>query len=253
MVLRVAAANIAFNPTTLDDAPAGEPFAIEFDNQDPGIPHNVEIRDPGGAPVFTGEIFNGAATRTYNVPALEAGDYTFVCTVHPNMTGTLKVSSNELAPHRRPVWRSPRPAAELREPAPEVARAGVMTAPALGAGTPRRRVLFGLLDADSWSWATIKALFWFVAIIMLLGYIPDRAYYFTVFSTIDLGINVVSPVNLCPPENRICPVPSPPGAALPWEPSPPELGAAGAARPMAPPSSRAPISCSSAAPTARPP
>ena len=59
---------------------------------------------------------------------------------------------------------------------------------------------------------------------MLLGYIPDRAYYFTVFSTIDLGINVVSPINLCPPENKDLPCPVPAGAALPWEPSPPELG-----------------------------
>ena len=99
-----------------------------------------------------------------------------------------------------------------------------MTAPALGAGTTRRRVLFGLLDADSWSWASIKAIFWFIAIIMLLGYIPDRAYYFTVFSTIDLGINVVSPINLCPPENEDLPCPVPAGAALPWEPTAPELG-----------------------------
>ena len=35
----------------------------------------------------------------------------------------------------------------------------------------------------------LKAAFWFVVIIFMLGYIPDRAYYFTVFSTIDLGIN----------------------------------------------------------------
>ena len=50
----------------------------------------------------------------------------------------------------------------------------------------RNRVLFGLLDADGWTWASLKAAFWFVVIIMLLGYIPDRAYYFTVFSTIDV-------------------------------------------------------------------
>ena len=36
-----------------------------------------------------GEIFNGVETRTYDVPALPAGTYGFVCTVHPNMTGTL--------------------------------------------------------------------------------------------------------------------------------------------------------------------
>ena len=99
-----------------------------------------------------------------------------------------------------------------------------MAAPALGPGvTPRRRALFGLLDADSWSWASLKATFWFVVIILLLGYIPDRAYYFTVFSTIDVGILAVSPVNLCPPENRSLPCPPPPGAAIPWDLNPQEL------------------------------
>jgi len=29
--------------------------------------------------------------KTYDVPALAAGTYQFVCTVHPNMIGTLKV------------------------------------------------------------------------------------------------------------------------------------------------------------------
>ena len=36
-----------------------------------------------------GDDFKGVATRDYQVPALAAGEYTFVCTVHPNMTGTL--------------------------------------------------------------------------------------------------------------------------------------------------------------------
>ncbi len=99
-----------------------------------------------------------------------------------------------------------------------------MTEQTLGAGsTPRRRVLFGLLSADGWSWAGLKALFWFITIILLLGYIPDRAYYFTVFSTIDLGINAVSPINFCPPSNQDIPCPAPPGAVLPWQPAPTEL------------------------------
>ncbi len=41
--------------------------------------------------VFKGDIITGPAKTTYNVPALAAGAYTFVCSVHPNMTGTLKV------------------------------------------------------------------------------------------------------------------------------------------------------------------
>ena len=96
-----------------------------------------------------------------------------------------------------------------------------MTQQAIGAG--RRRVLFGLLDGEGWTWASIKAAFWFVVIVMLLGYIPDRAYYFTVFPTIDLGVLVWSPVNFCPPTNRSLPCPPPVGATLPWDPSPTQL------------------------------
>ena len=33
-----------------------------------------------------------SATKTYDVPALAAGAYAFICTVHPNMTGTLTVN-----------------------------------------------------------------------------------------------------------------------------------------------------------------
>ncbi len=72
-------------------APADTPFQIEFDNQDVGTPHNIEIKDASGAVVFKGEIFAGPAVKTYDVPALPAGTYPFVCTVHPNMIGTLTV------------------------------------------------------------------------------------------------------------------------------------------------------------------
>ena len=89
-VLKVVAVGIKFDVKELS-APADAAFQIEFDNQDAGIPHNVEIKDANGQSVFKGELFNGAAVRTYDVPALAAGTYTFICTVHPNMTGTLKV------------------------------------------------------------------------------------------------------------------------------------------------------------------
>ncbi|HEX6787416.1 MAG TPA: hypothetical protein VF076_09460 [Acidimicrobiales bacterium] len=87
----------------------------------------------------------------------------------------------------------------------------------------RRRAFFGLFDADGWGWASVKAIFWFVVMIMLLGYLPDRAYYFTVQKTVDLGLLLWSPINFCPPENLTLPCPAPAGATLPWQPSPTEI------------------------------
>ena len=98
------------------------------------------------------------------------------------------------------------------------------TTKALPTGTvARRRAFFGALDADGWTWAGLKAFFWFIVIILLLGYIPDRAYYFTVNRTIDLGIMVWSPINLCPAENGGLPCPAPAGALEPWQTSPSQL------------------------------
>jgi len=88
--------------------------------------------------------------------------------------------------------------------------------------TARRRAFFGLFNADGWPWSFVKALFWFVVIIVMLGYIPDRAYYFTVQRTVDVGLLAWSPVNLCPPENTTLPCPVPAGATMPWYPGPAE-------------------------------
>jgi mono/diheme cytochrome c family protein/plastocyanin len=88
--LQIAALNIQYDKTDLE-APANAAFAIDFDNQDAGIPHNVAIKDASGADVFKGEIVTGPTKTTYQVPALAAGTYTFYCSVHPNMTGTLTI------------------------------------------------------------------------------------------------------------------------------------------------------------------
>ena len=90
VVLKISAQGIAYDTDTLE-VPANTPFQIEFTNNDAGIPHNVAIHEgtPTGAEVWKGDIFNGVETRVYDVPALPAGTYGFVCTVHPNMTGTL--------------------------------------------------------------------------------------------------------------------------------------------------------------------
>ena len=71
--------------TTTDvSGPAGKPFSLAFDNEDQGTPHNVNIKKPDGSDAFKGEIFTGVATKVYQVPALPAGTYPFVCDRPPD-------------------------------------------------------------------------------------------------------------------------------------------------------------------------
>jgi plastocyanin len=89
-LVSISALGVKFEQATVT-APAGTPFQISFENKDPGTPHNVALYlgSPTGAELFKGPIFNGVATRVYDIPALDAGAYAFVCTVHPTMVGTL--------------------------------------------------------------------------------------------------------------------------------------------------------------------
>jgi len=87
--VQISALNIAFEQTSAT-APADAPFTIHFNNKE-AVPHNVNVKDSSGASKFKGDIVTGPKEVDYQVPALPAGDYTFVCDVHPNMTGTLKV------------------------------------------------------------------------------------------------------------------------------------------------------------------
>jgi plastocyanin len=72
--------------------PADTPFEIAFDNQDPGVPHNVFIaEEEGGANLFEGTTVNGPGVATYAIEdPLAEGEYFFFCSVHPTtMTGTM--------------------------------------------------------------------------------------------------------------------------------------------------------------------
>ena len=73
-------------------APAGKPFAIKFVNG-ASLDHDVDIRLQDGTVVVDNPITAGGATSTYTIKALEAGTYTFICSIHPipAMTGTLTV------------------------------------------------------------------------------------------------------------------------------------------------------------------
>ena len=90
--IQITAQGVAYQPTTLTTK-ADAAFHIDFKNQDPGTPHNVTIHkdSPTGQELFKGEVFSGIGEKTYDVPALPAGTYAYVCTVHPSMIGTLTV------------------------------------------------------------------------------------------------------------------------------------------------------------------
>ncbi|MFI5261677.1 MAG: cytochrome c oxidase subunit II [Candidatus Limnocylindrales bacterium] len=94
--LTLSASNTtAFDESTLT-APANQPFEVVFTNKGPagGPPHDFAIKDPAGSGnlLFTGQpLAQPGQTVTYEVPALAPGTYTFICVVHPNMTGTLTV------------------------------------------------------------------------------------------------------------------------------------------------------------------
>lgn len=86
----ITAKDIAFTQHQVE-APADKSFTIVFQNAD-GAPHNVAIvRNGSSSPAFTGEVVTGPREVAYSVPALAPGTYTFLCDVHPNMTGTLVV------------------------------------------------------------------------------------------------------------------------------------------------------------------
>lgn len=90
--LKASAQNVSFDSACMA-APAGKPFTITFDNQDPGVLHNVSIYADSSVAtaLFMGELISGPDTITYKVPGLKAGTYFFRCDVHPQMNGTFVV------------------------------------------------------------------------------------------------------------------------------------------------------------------
>jgi plastocyanin len=84
----VTARGIAWVETAIT-IPSDTAFTLALDNQDSGVPHDVVIKDAGGAEVYRTEVVTGVAVVVYDVPAIPPGQYTFVCSVHPNMTGTV--------------------------------------------------------------------------------------------------------------------------------------------------------------------
>jgi plastocyanin len=89
----IVASSLQFD-TSCIQVLAGEPFTIEFSNEDPDQ-HNVSIypsADDVADPILQEPAFNGPAEETYEVPALEVAQNYFQCDVHPTtMNGIVDV------------------------------------------------------------------------------------------------------------------------------------------------------------------
>lgn len=86
----VTAADMTFDPGTVTVA-GGDAFTLALVNED-AMPHNIAIYTDASKSekVFEGEMVTDG-TIVYDIPALDAGEYFFDCSLHPNMTGTLVV------------------------------------------------------------------------------------------------------------------------------------------------------------------
>jgi cytochrome c oxidase subunit 2 len=81
-----AVESFAFDTDTIE-VPAGEDFCVEFTNNDT-VDHDFGIVETE----YNGDDVAPGESITYLVPALEAGEYTFFCTLHPTqMVGDLIV------------------------------------------------------------------------------------------------------------------------------------------------------------------
>lgn len=84
--IQIAAVETLRFDTQEIQAPAGEEFCIEFTNNDTAV-HDIGIQEID----FNGDDVQPGESITYQIPAMEAGDYTFYCTIHPSMSGALTV------------------------------------------------------------------------------------------------------------------------------------------------------------------
>ena len=76
------------------DAPAGKRWQVQIDDLD-GSGHNFIVGSGPSVPerIYTSPNFGlaGKGMYTFDIPALPAGSYLFICAFHPKMVGTLTI------------------------------------------------------------------------------------------------------------------------------------------------------------------
>ncbi len=77
-----------FDPVEVS-VPAGATVRLTFTNESDSVPHNLTFGEPINAATATTVQPGDEETIEFTAP--EAGEYTFVCTLHPGMEGTLVV------------------------------------------------------------------------------------------------------------------------------------------------------------------
>ena len=81
---------LLFDPTEVS-VPAGATVRLTFVNEST-VPHNLTFGEPINAATAT--IVDPGAEETIEFTAPDAGEYTYVCTLHPGMDGTLTVTES---------------------------------------------------------------------------------------------------------------------------------------------------------------
>ena len=94
IALELRTKNSEFDLTHLEGPRHCEPFTITLTNDDRVWEHSVDIElmDEDDTVIFTGALVVAPSSRIYEIPALPAGEYRFVCGPHRTaMRGTIVV------------------------------------------------------------------------------------------------------------------------------------------------------------------
>ena len=81
-------AELVFDPTTIQ-APANTAVQLVFTNESDSQPHNLAFKE--GIQEKTADLVQPGQSQTISFTTPGPGSYTYVCTIHPGMEGTLTV------------------------------------------------------------------------------------------------------------------------------------------------------------------